>query len=172
MNNRPDIIIGIDPDLDKSGIAQLRVAEKDLELLSSSFPELIDYLQRMADYQHRTAGRVVVVVEDSWSISYNWKAKREGSERGMANMLKIAENVGRCHAVGMKIVECARRFGLEVVEQLPLKKIWKGRDGKITHDELSAFVPGLPSRTNQDERDAALLAWNHAGFPIRLMTKK
>lgn len=169
---RPDYIIGIDPDVKKSGVAQLRMAGREVELFSISFPELIDYLQRMADFQHRTGMKVTIVVEDSWRISHIWKAQRGVNVREIEKMLKIAENVGRCHAVGMKIVECARNYGLDVVEQLPLKKIWKGKDGKITHDELSAFVPGLPSRTNQEERDAMLLAWNHAGFPIRITTKQ
>jgi len=40
-----------------------------------------------------------------------------------------------------------------------------GANGKITHEELSEVLKtyklqGLPKRTNQDERDAALLAIN------------
>lgn len=169
MMKKPEIVIGIDPDVSKSGVAQLRMAGREVELFSISFPELIDYLQRMADFQHRTGMTVTIVVEASWLISTNWHTKRADSVRTAARKGKDA---GRCHEVGRKIVECARYYGLEVVEQLPLKKIWKGKDGKITHDELSAFVPGLPSRTNQEERDAMLLAWNHAGFPIRIKTLK
>lgn len=169
MMKKPEIVIGIDPDVSKSGVAQLRMAGREVELFSISFPELIDYLQRMADFQHRTGMTVTLVVEASWLISTNWHTKRADSVRTAARKGKDA---GRCHEVGRKIVECARHYGLEVVEQLPLKKIWKGKDGKITHDELSAFVPGLPSRTNQEERDAMLLAWNHAGFPIRIKTLK
>ena len=167
MNNKPDYIIGIDPDTDKSGVAQLRVAGREMEAFSNSFPELLDYLQRMAQYQHRTGMKVLVVVEDSWRISHIWKAQRGVSVREIEKMLKIAENVGRCHAVGMNIVECARYYGLEVKEQLPLKKIWKGKDGKITDEEIKAFMP-IQGRTNQEERDAALLAWDYAGLPIRL----
>lgn len=162
---RSDYIIGIDPDVKKSGVAQLRTAGREVELFSASFPELIDYLQRMADFRQRTGMKATIVVEASWLISTNWHTKRADSVRTAARKGKDA---GRCHEVGRKIVECARYYGLDVVEQLPLKKIWKGKDGKITHDELSAFVPGLPSRTNQEGRDAMLLAWNHAGFPIRM----
>jgi hypothetical protein len=170
MNNKADYIIGIDPDTDKSGVAQLRVAGREMEAFSNSFPELLDYLQRMAQFQHRTGMKVLVVVEDSWRISHIWKAQRGVSVREIEKMLKIAENVGRCHAVGMNIVECARYYGLEVKEQLPLKKIWKGKDGKITHDEISVFIR-MGARSNQETRDAALLAWNEAGFPIRIITK-
>ena len=163
-----DYIIGIDPDASKSGVAQIRLAGREVELFSISFPELIDYLQRMAGFQHRTGMKVTIVVEASWLISTNWHTKRVDNVRTAARKGKDA---GRCHEVGRKIVECARHYGLDVVEQLPLKKIWKGKDGKITHEELKAFIPGLPSRTNQEERDALLLAWNQAGFPIRIITK-
>jgi hypothetical protein len=49
--------------------------------------------------------------------------------------------------------------------------IWNGKDGKITHEELAAFT-GLKGRTNQEERDAALIAWNYAGFPLTKKTTK
>lgn len=165
--NKPDIIIGIDPDTDKSGVAQLRVTGREMEAFSNSFPELLDYLQRMRQKELMEGMKVMVVVEDSWRITHIWKVERVANVAKMEKMLKIAENVGRCHAVGMKIVECARYYGLEVKEQLPLMKIWKGKDGKITDEEIKAFMP-IIGRTNQEERDAALLAWNEAGFPIRI----
>ena len=54
-----------------------------------------------------------------------------------------------------------------MIEQYPLRKIWKGKDGKITDEEIKAFMP-IIERTNQEERDAALLAWNEAGFPMKI----
>ncbi len=167
MNSRPEIVIGIDPDVNKSGVAYLDTTTKSVEVISNSFPQLLDYLQRIAK-NFNISGRVVVVVEASWLISTNWHTKRGESVRTVARKGKDA---GRCHEVGRKIAECARYYGLEVKEQLPLKKIWKGPDGKITHEEISIFIK-LPSRTNQETRDAALLAWNEAGFPIRMITNK
>lgn len=168
MRTKADYIIGIDPDTDKSGIAQVRVAGREVELFSASFPELLDYLQRMRQKELTEGMRVVVVVEASWRISTNWHTKRAESVRTAARKGKDA---GRCHEVGRKIVECARYYGLEVVEQLPLKKVWKGPDGKITDEEIKVFIP-IKGRTNQETRDAALLAWNEAGFPIRIITNK
>ena len=49
----------------------------------------------------------------------------------------------------------------------PLKKIWQGRDRKITAEELEQ-VTGKMIRTNQEGRDAALLAWTHADLPVQL----
>ena len=167
MNNKPDYIIGIDPDTDKSGVAQLQVAGREVEAFSISFPELLDYLQRMRQKELMEGVKVLVVVEASWKISTNWHTKRGESVRTVA---RKGNDAGRCHEVGRKIVECARYYGLEVKEQLPLKKIWKGKDGKITHEEISAFIR-MGTRSNQETRDAALLAWNEAGFPIRIITK-
>lgn len=168
MNNKADYIIGIDPDTDKSGVAQLIVAGHEMAVFSLSFPALLDYLQRMAQFQTHTGMKMLVVVEASWRISTNWHTKRGESVRTVA---RKGNDAGRCHEVGRKIVECARYYGLEVKEQLPLKKIWKGPDGKITHEEISAFIR-MGTRSNQETRDAALLAWNEAGFPIRIITNK
>lgn len=168
MRSKADYIIGIDPDTDKSGIAQVRVAGREVELFSASFPPLLEYLQGMADLQKRMGIKVLVVVEAAWKISTNWHTKRGESVRVSASK---GIDQGRCAEVGRKIVECARYYGLDVKEQLPLKKIWKGRDGKITDEEIKAFIP-IKGRTNQETRDAALLAWNEAGFPIRIITNK
>jgi len=61
----------------------------------------------------------------------------------------------------------ARHIGLNVEEIKPLRKYWKGKDGKITPQELQSFT-GFKGRSNQDGRDAALIAWVYAGLPIRI----
>ena len=167
MMKKPEIVISIDPDVSKSGLAYLDVTTKEVQVISNSFPQLLEYLQNIAR-NHTLSARVVVVVEASWLISTNWHTKRGDSVRTAARKGKDA---GRCHEVGRKIVECARYYGLEVVEKLPLKKIWKGKDGKITDEEIKAFIR-IEGRTNQEERDAALLAWEHAGLPIRIPIKR
>ena len=159
MIGKADIIIGIDPDVNKSGVGVVS-SKGEVEVFSFTFPELIEHLKLSSQLKECT----VVVVEASWKISHNWHARRGDSVR-----VSAAKGVdqGRCAEVGKKICECARYYGLEVVERLPLKKIWKGKDGKITHEEIKAFMP-IQGRTNQEERDAALLAWDYAGLPIRL----
>lgn len=162
-NRKPSVIIAIDPDVNKSGVAVVSRERKDVEVFSRSFPELLEYLKMAA-----THTSIAVVVEASWKISHNWHAHRGDSKGTVA---RKGNDAGRCHEVGRKICECARYYGLEVVEKLPLKKIWKGREGKITHEEISAFMP-IGKRSNQEERDAALLAWDYAGLPIRITTTK
>jgi hypothetical protein len=160
--SKADIIIGIDPDVSKSGVGVVS-SKGEVEVFSFTFPELIEHLKLSAQLKDCT----VVVVEASWKISTNWHTGRGDSIRTAARKGKDA---GRCHEVGRKIVECAQYYGLEVVEKLPLKKIWKGKDGKITDAEIKAFMP-IQGRTNQEERDAALLAWDYAGLPIRIRRK-
>jgi hypothetical protein len=168
MIGKADIIIGIDPDVSKSGVVVISRDGKVEACGTLTFPQLLEYLLIEKDRSRAENLSIVVVVEASWKISTNWHAGRGDSIRTAARKGKDA---GRCHEVGRKIVECAQYYGLEVVEKLPLKKIWKGKDGKITDAEIKTFMP-FQGRTNQEERDAALLAWDYAGLPIRIRTIK
>lgn len=163
---KKDLIIGIDPDVEESGMALLDRKTKDVWVKRLNLPKLVDslkYLKKQAEEKGRS---IVVVVEASWLISHNWHISRR--KQTAASIAKTGYNVGRNHQVGMIISEYCQELGLEVVEQRPLAKSWRGRNGKITHKELSYFIPGLPKQTNQEERDAALLAWNESGLPIRV----
>jgi hypothetical protein len=64
------------------------------------------------------------------------------------------------------VVECLQYYGIEVMEKQPLRKIWQGKDRKITHAEITAITGWDKKRSNQEERDAMLLAWNESGLPI------
>lgn len=162
----PDLIIGIDPDVDKSGVACIDVAEGTVWTDALPLPMLLDSVGDMAGEPGRTA---VVVVEASWTLSHNWHVRSCGGARAAA---KTGYNVGRNHQTGMDIVELLRHRGISVVEKQPLVKIWKGKDGKITHEEITAICGWDRKRSNQEERDALLLAWDHAGLPMRIMRKK
>lgn len=163
-NHKPSIVVGIDPDVDASGVAWLEVASRSVRLECLPFARLVDYLRGLAVGVDGARG-VLIVVEASWLIRGNWHLSR--GERAQRSASK-GYDVGRNHETGRKIVEVARYMGLEVLERPPLSKCWAGRDRKITHRELSQIVGGLPARTNQEERDALLLAWVTAGLPLRL----
>lgn len=159
-----DIIIAIDGDVTKSGVAFLERRTRRLEVSNLAFPPLIDYLKSEARKAKDAGLSLIVLVEASWMIKGNWHLSSwERRQRAAAK----GYDVGRNHETGRKIVEVCRHLGIEVVEHYPLRKCWRGRDGKITHEELASFT-GLRGRTNQDARDAALLAWTFAGLPIRL----
>ena len=158
-----DYIIGIDPDVEKSGYARLRMYDRVVNVETFTFPELISELE---DFKFCTLDeKVVVVVEASWITQSNWHLSQwERKQRAAAK----GYDVGRNHETGRKIVEMCKHYGFEVVEHIPLRKCWKGKDRKITHEEITQFIPNLPKRTNQEERDAALLAWSFADLPIRI----
>lgn len=158
-----DIVIGIDPDIDKSGVAYLNVNNRTLEVSTLSFAQVVGYFNHVVE-QKKAGQSVIVVVEASWMMKSNWHLKF-GSRKEYA--AATGYKVGQNHQTGKLICEMARAIGLEVLEHAPLRKCWKGKDGKITHEELASFT-GIMGRTNQDARDAALLAWTFAGLPIRI----
>lgn len=164
--NRPDVVIGIDPDVELSGVARVDVAKGTAWTDTLPLPLLLDYVAGVA---LDSALTVVVVVEASWTSSHNWHVRPCGGARAAA---KTGYHVGRNHQTGMDIVELLRHRGISVVEKQPLVKIWKGKDGKITHEEITAICGWDRKRSNQEERDALLLAWDHAGLPMRIMRKK
>ncbi|MDY5968636.1 MAG: hypothetical protein SPJ13_01270 [Bacteroidales bacterium] len=153
------MIIGIDPDREKSGVARLGVKNRVIELYNMAFPELLDFIQA----EHRKIGtmfRLLVVVEAGWMVpSVNFHPSQGRRAQ------KIAYDVGANAETGRKIVEMCRHWGIEVREQHPLKLIW--RKGKISADEFQQ-VTGFAGRCNQDARDAGLIAWYAADLPFRL----
>ncbi len=151
----PTLIVGIDPDAQRNGIATLWVASRSLSLRTATFPETIDYLKALSE---EYAGGLLVIVEASWTTRTNWHLafkdnKRLASAKGY--------DIGRNHETGRKLIEMCRHLGIEVVERKPLKKCWRGRDGKITHEEFCKFTGYEGARSNQETRDAALLAFTY-----------
>lgn len=159
-----DNIIAIDPDVTRSGVAFLKPSIRQLEVSNLTFPQVVDYINHSKGIVEQTGETLIVLVEASWLIKGNWHLSSwERKQRAAAK----GYDVGRNHETGKKIVEMCKHLDVEVLEHYPLRKCWKGKDGKITHEELASFT-GLVGRTNQDARDAALLAWSYANLPIRL----
>lgn len=163
-------VIGIDPDVDRSGVAALDAENMSLTVAALRFPELVDYLSWRSGVTDEYGNPPLVVVEASWKTAANWHLNPRDGRRAAA---KKGYGVGRNHETGRKIVEMAESFGLPVIERQPLLKCWKGPDGKITHVELESLLTGSGvsfgfRRTNQEERDAALLALDASGIPMRM----
>ena len=161
MSKPKRIIVGIDPDTEKSGIATYYNGELLAESLP--FPQLIEKLYLLATLPDD----VMVEVEAGW---LNEKSNFHGKQGKRAE--KIAKNVGSNHQTGRHICEMARHYGLEVIEQKPFSKGWKGAGGKITHDELNYILQHNRleplKRTNQDVRDAVLLTVIHSNLKIKV----
>lgn len=175
MREKYDIIIGIDPDCDRSGVAVLDTFHASMELFSYHFSELMEFLPIWKERAGAKGESLLVVVEASWMTRANWHGK-SGDNRRQAS--SKGYDVGRNHETGRKIVEMAKEhYGLEVKCRRPLRKCWSGRDGKITHGELMSLLEGsrvtcARKVTNQEERDAALLALDASGIPMRMKRER
>ena len=164
-----DVVIGIDPDVERSGLAILGQYDMKLTVNSHPFPELLEIVRSVAFEGAELGHATVVYVEAGWRNKSNWHLSPKDTR---ASAAKKGEHVGRNQETGRKIVEMLRHYGIQVMEQSPLRKCWQGKDGKITHEELKRLcqMSGIEfnsPRSNQEERDSALLAITCSGLPIK-----
>lgn len=163
----PDFIIGIDPDSDESGYAVLDRRKRSIELWTFSMTELVRRLMLL----EKKKTPVLIVIEDVWTNSANWHITKGQTPAAIA---KTGYNLGMCARTGKVIYEFACALGLPTYVQRPLAKHWKHSTGKISHAELVEHLEKLRVRTespgfrysNQEERDAALLALHHIATRI------
>ena len=148
-----NLIIGIDPDCEKSGLCIIDKDEKKvIKAEALPFPELIATIGL-----YKEADEIkCVYVEAGWLNRGNYHG-RKGDSRAIS--AAKGEAVGRNAETGRKIIEMLRYNNIPVFEVKPLKKVWKGAGGKISQSEIMKMIPGFPKRSNQEVRDAALIAW-------------
>jgi hypothetical protein len=157
--------IGIDPDVEKSGVAVVEKETRRIECAALTFAQTLDYLQWVAKRAEETGATVKVYVEAGWLNQSNWHVKRDD---GKAVVAKKGVSQGRNEEVSRLLGEMCEHYGLDWKHIKPFRKCWQGRDRKITHDELCAVTGMVYGRTNQEMRDAALIAWVEAGLPVRI----
>ena len=167
---KKDIIIGIDPDIDKSGLAVLAPNEKQIVVYDLTLPQMVDFFRECKETYEANGTSYVVVVEASYLIQANWHLQWNDSKNKAAAKGK---QVGRNHEIGRQIVEFCKHMHIPYEEKKPLVKCWSGKDGKITQDELNLLLGGMgikaiSGKTNQEKRDAALLALDRSGLPLRM----
>ncbi len=142
------MVIGIDPDLEKSGIATV-IDGKLITLDTMGFFELTDFI-----LEHKHVAHFIVEDVEHDKTTYH----RPGANQ--AAMRKIAQNVGQVKAIG-------RLLGVYLSDcdaQFTLIKPLKGRVKKAKKDaEYFNEITGWKGRSNQDKRDAALLAMSYTG---------
>lgn len=159
-----NIVIGIDPDNVESGVAMVRTSpdktEHTVEVQKMSFPALCDWLRMVRADKNYYSTSVVVVLEGGWLNASNWHAL--GKYMSAAKAAAIGRSVGMNHQTGILIGQMCVYLGITCKEVKPLRKIWKGPDGKITQEEITRVLKmGMLPRMNQDTRDALLLAWTY-----------
>ena len=172
-----DLVIGIDPDVDKCGLAVYDVRMKLMEPHKLTFPSLLEYLRWTKGEVEKDGSKWMVYVEAGWMNKSNWHVD---GNMGAYYSAAIGASVGQNQGVGMKIIEMCKYYDIPCEGIRPLPKtmrignkrlnIWKGRDGKITQEELLKVLKrnGISpiGRSNQDERDAVLIALDGAGCMV------
>ena len=135
------IYIGIDPDVEKSGVAIYDTSDKSLELYCKTFWEVIEEIEA---YLHP----ITVVIEAGWLIKKsNWHGKVNQSKTAGE---RIAKNVGSNHQVGKLLVEYCEWKNINYKLVKPM--------GKIDHFRFKKFT-GYKGKTNQEKRDAGMLVF-------------
>lgn len=162
-------IIAIDPDASQSGVAEVKTETGEIAVYKLGIADLLKFLvDKTYDHLITKKETTKVVIEAGWLNESNWHILNKYMTARKA--AAIGRSVGMNHQTGM-LIEQICRYYLELPTELqrPFKKCWKGKDGKITQAEMQQLTghPKLP-RMNQDQRDALLIAWTHAGLPMKM----
>ena len=144
------LIIGIDPDVEKNGVATVDKQTNEMQVSTLAFPQLIEYLKDKSK-----DCTILVLIEAGWLNHSNWHLSPKITVQKAA---QIGNATGRNHETGRKIAEMCEYYKIPYKLIKPLKKIWRGTDGKISAAEFSR-ITGCKARTNQEMRDAGLIAW-------------
>lgn len=135
------VIIGIDPDNLESGVGAV-FDDKKFLAYKMNFPSLIDYLKAM----NESCKKIKVVIEGGWLNKSNWHVLNRFMTAVKA--AAIGRSTGMNHQTGILIVECCKHYNIPCEIIKPLKKCWKGKDGKITQDEIASNEPRPERRTS------------------------
>jgi hypothetical protein len=141
------IIIGIDPDSDKHGVAIFH-SDGLFMLKRLSLMDIHDELIRLNP--NRLEPNIEIHIEDVCGVSYSgFHYKQEESQEVKA---KKSENVGMCKQAQKEVERLAERRNIKVVKH-KISKCWK-KDKKQFE-----LVTGWKGRSNEDTRSAAYFGW-------------
>lgn len=134
------IIIGVDPDSDKSGIA-VYMGSKLTRCESMSLVNIYKMMKIQAQ------AKPVLHIENV--CGQNAAFVKPGTKNAKA-ATAINRSVGKCQQVQIEIERIAEHFGIPVVRH-PISKRWKSQAGKKEFER----VTGWTGRSNEDSRSAA-----------------
>ena len=135
------ILIGIDPDTEKSGVA---IKSDELKLYNMSFFELYDFL---CNFKAETEN-IKVYIECGFLNGGNRHKVLGGS---LSLNSKIGERIGANHEVAKKICQMCEHLGIEFIQVRPTKT--------KSNADFFKQITGYNKKTNQEQRDACLLIW-------------
>ena len=137
--------IGIDPDINKSGLA-ITMNGALVRVEARTFFDLCEMLNSAKNTARDVGAPLMVTIEAGWLIKkQNW---HPAQGRGVRD--KIAKNIGENHAAGKLIARWCDEAGIPYELVPPRGKVKSARFKRLT---------GWNKRANQDMRDAAMLIW-------------
>ena len=142
------IIVGIDPDSNKSGLAIFENG-KIIECCSMC---LYDLFVLFSELEHEVSRGycVEIHIEDLCAISHNGFNVR--SKDNISVKMKKAEHVGRCKQVQIEIEKVAKYYGLKLIKH-KVCSAWK-KDKEMFHR-----ITNWNGTSNEDSRSAAYFAY-------------
>lgn len=141
--NKQKILIGIDPDTEKSGVATK--IGRELILQNLTFFQLFEMLL----FYETEEPKPIIYIECGFLNQSNWHKKTNSSASINA---KIGERTGANFEVAKKICEMCEYLGLEYMKVKPTRS-------KVNADFFKQ-ITGIEKRTNQEQRDAFMLIFN------------
>lgn len=139
------LYIGIDPDVDKSGIAAWIDKKKYLKIESMSFFDIYEGLRLLKEEQIE----IKVRIEAGWLNQKSNFHNRPGQSKRVGE--RIAKNVGSNHQVGKLIGEMCEHLGIEYEFVKPM--------GKVTPEYFEKLTGIKVKKKDQDMIDAAMLVY-------------
>ena len=143
------IIIGCDPDSDKSGFA----VYEDGELFYLECMPLIaiyQFIENELNFHSPDAFELHIEnLNGNNSSAFNHRAKQS---RQVQN--KISEGVGKCKHAQTEIEKIAEHFGIKIVHHNVSSK-WKNQQGKKEFEQIT----GWTGKSNEDTRSAAYFGY-------------
>ena len=130
-------IIGIDPDVDKSGVCIVNEMLQIERLTTMDLVDLFVLIEGMRDYDIR------VIVEAGWMNKTNFHVRAMDNAWKSA---KIGSHVGANHEIGRQIIKFCEKVGIECHAITPRGHKMNALDFKKRS--------GWTKRTNQEMRDA------------------
>lgn len=147
MNKKNIILIGIDPDLEKSGVAIKQ--DTKLELLNLPFLKLTEKLKEIVNVYQKENIEVYIEKGELNKSNFHVKTIPKTVRNIKVYCAKIGANTGKNFAVASLIEELLIDLQLTYFIVKPTSK-------KRTHSEVSKLTK-LPTKTNQEQRDALML---------------
>lgn len=156
------LVIGIDPDVERSGVASVNKATGARELFTAPFWDVIGFINQFRDHI-----RVVVIEAGFLNPKSNFRDRAQIADALQSNNAvaalasakrvgeKIAQKVGQNHQVGILLVEYCRRENIPFMAVQPIGH-------KITSTRMFQQMYGIKTaKADQEIRDAFHLI---AGF--------